>query len=298
MIEAEHEGLRLPREGAGEGHSDAVTFAFGEGEAELFGLARIGLQPREGSAAAASALALLFSAGEVVTALAEGDVEVAEPSWADVAVDGLRMETTEPLRAWRVALDAAGSGFDLRFAAVSPPVELAALGGMEGYEQLCRVEGTVTVEGEARPIACLGQRGHGWGAPDWSELELARTVTAWWDDSHALTLSAIRPAGAREHDQEALSAFLVDAGEAEDEAAVLRVAEPRLSTTYDAQGRQRRAGLELWVAEEDELPRRAAGQVACGTSLELGRLRLDCAFFDWRMEGRVGVGRYDIVRRA
>jgi hypothetical protein len=90
----------------------------------------------------------------------------------------------------------------------------------------------------------------------------------------------------------------VDAGEGEGEAAVRRVAEPRLSTTYDAQGRQRRAGLELWVAEEDELPRRAAGQVACGTSLELGRLRLDCAFFDWRMEGRVGVGRYDIVRRA
>src|SRR5207248_563197 len=114
MIEAEHERLRLPREGAGEGHSDAVTFAFGEGEAELFGLARIGLQPREGSAATGSALALLFSAGEVVTALAEGDVEVAEPSWADVAVDGLRMETTEPLRAWRVALDAAGSGFDPR----------------------------------------------------------------------------------------------------------------------------------------------------------------------------------------
>ena len=72
-------------------------------------------------------------------------MEVAEPSWADVAVDGLRTETTEPLRAWRVALDAAGSGFDLRFAAVSPPVELAALGGMEGYEQLCRVEGTVHV---------------------------------------------------------------------------------------------------------------------------------------------------------
>jgi hypothetical protein len=38
--------------------------------------------------------------------------------------------------------------------------------------------------------------------------------------------------------------------------------------------------------------------VACGTSLELGRLRLDCAFFDWRMEGRVGVGRYDVLRRA
>jgi hypothetical protein len=302
MIETEHEGLRLGREGAGE--SDAVTFAFGERDSELFGLARIGLQAREGAAATATALALVFSAGEVATALAEADAEVAQPDWADLAVDGLRMEVVEPLRAWRVALDAAGGGFDLRFAAASPPIELgeedpaARLGGMEGYEHLCLVEGTVSADGESRPISCLGQRGHGWGAPDWSRLELARTVSAWWDEAHALTLSAVRPAGAHEHDQEALSAFLIDPGEGEGEPNVVRVAQPRLSTTYDAQGRQRRAGVELWVAEEDELPRRAAGQVACGTSLELGQLRLDCAFFDWRMEGRAGVGRYDVLRRT
>ena len=36
----------------------------------------------------------------------------------------------------------------------------------------------------------------------------------------------------------------------------------------------------------------------CGTTLDLGRLRLDAAFFRWRMEGRMGVGRYDVLRRA
>jgi hypothetical protein len=36
----------------------------------------------------------------------------------------------------------------------------------------------------------------------------------------------------------------------------------------------------------------------CGTSLDLGRLRLDCAFFRWRMDGRTGFGRYDILRPA
>jgi hypothetical protein len=41
-----------------------------------------------------------------------------------------------------------------------------------------------------------------------------------------------------------------------------------------------------------------AGEVACGTSLELGRLHLDCAFFHWRTDGRAGVGRYDVLRRA
>jgi hypothetical protein len=34
-----------------------------------------------------------------------------------------------------------------------------------------------------------------------------------------------------------------------------------------------------------------------GTSLDLGRLRLDCAFFRWRSGGREGVGRYDVLRR-
>jgi hypothetical protein len=224
----------------------------------------------------------------VVDAVAEGEVPVADAAWESIEVAGMRMEVVEPLAAWRLATP---GGADLRFSALSPPIELEPAGGMEGYEQLCRVEGTAA----GQRLDCLGQRGHGWGAARWEDLELARTVSAWWDEAHALTLSALRPTGAAAHDEEALSAFLVDDGE---EPQVLAVAEPRLSTTYDAEGRQRRAGLELWVGEDDELPRRAAGRVACGTSLELGRLRLDCAFFHWRMEGRDGVGRYDVVRRA
>jgi hypothetical protein len=274
------------RPAQGDGFGDAVTFAFGDAEADVYGLARIGLQP--GSPATASALALVFSDGEVVEAVAEGEVQIADAEWEAIEVAGVRMEIVEPLAAWRLATP---GGADLRFSALSPPIELQPAGGMEGYEQLCRVEGTAA----GQQLDCLGQRGHGWGAARWEELELARTVSAWWDEAHALTLSALRPAGAAAHDEEALSAFLLDDGE---EPQVVAVTEPRLSTTYDAEGRQRRAGVELWVGEDDELPRRAAGRVACGTSLELGRLRLDCAFFHWRMEGRDGVGRYDVVRRA
>ena len=59
-----------------------------------------------------------------------------------------------------------------------------------------------------------------------------------------------------------------------------------------------RAGLELYVGEEDPVPHRVAGEVVCGTTLDLGRLRLDCAFFRWHMEGREGIGRYDVLRRT
>ena len=115
-------------------------------------------------------------------------------------------------------------------------------------------------------------------------------------DDLAVSLTAIRPAGKRDQAAEAVAASILERGEKGD-ARALAVADPRLSTTYDGDGRQRRAGLELWI-EEDGWPRRAAGEIACGTSLDLGRLRLDCAFFRWRGRGREGVGRYDVMRRA
>jgi hypothetical protein len=52
------------------------------------------------------------------------------------------------------------------------------------------------------------------------------------------------------------------------------------------------------MQEEGGIARRAAGEVLCGTTVDLGDLRLDSAFFRWRMEGREGTGRYDVLRRV
>jgi hypothetical protein len=161
---------------------------------------------------------------------------------------------------------------------------------MAGYDQPCRVRGTVRAGGRERSFDGLGQRGHAWGDADWERIELARTVTAWTDAGSA-ALTAIRPAGAGDHSAEATWAALWEP------EGVLAVDDGRLSTTYDADGHTRRAGLELWAAGA-EWPRRAAGEVLCGSSLDLGALRLDCSFFRWHFEGHAGVGRYDILRRA
>jgi hypothetical protein len=209
-----------------------------------------------------------------------------------------------------------GTGARLRFEALSDPSwvdaesDVGKAGGMEGYEQVCRVTGTVTIAGRAVTIDCLGQRGHSWGAPDWDAIARARTVNAWIDDGLALSLVAIAPAARKRanHDAEAIGAALFtsaprtgddDADEDPPPAPLvaLDVPEPRLSTTFDDGGHQRRAGFEL-IFDPDGHPRRGAGEVRCGTSIDLGALRLDCAFFTWRMEGREGVGRYDIVSRA
>jgi hypothetical protein len=290
VIGVEHESARPA---AGAGFVDAVTVSWGDRRSGLYGLARIGL-----SADGASALAVLFAGREPVAAAARDGLAAEGADWSSVRAGGVAMATGAPLERWTVRFDSEDRrhGFELELEAASEPAALddavVRSGGMEGYEQLIVARGTVLVDGTAHEVACLGQRGHAWGAPDWSRIALTRSLAVWADGGPAVALSAIRPAGAANHAQEAMWAALLGPDE------VKPIADPRLSTTYDGAGHQRRAGLELWVGEEDDMPERAAGEVLCGSTLELGPLALDLAFFAWHFEGREGVGRYDVLRPA
>jgi hypothetical protein len=297
MIGPQDEAARAPEPGA-VGFGDAVTFAFGDAEQRIYGSARLGLVP--GEPVRASGLGLLFRDGELAAVDAAGGIELADGAdWAAVEAGDVRATIERPLEAWEVVYDGDDGGFELRFEAISAPAELsdgavaASAAGLRGYEQLCRVSGTVR-DGERRAkVDCLGQRGHQWGSPDWEQIALARTVSAWFDDGHGVTLASVRPDDASAHAHEAVSAWLLD------REGIVTIGEPLLSTTLDGEGRQMRAGLELWEdGDERPYPHRAAGEAVCGTTLDLGRLRLDCAFFEWRMEGHRGVGRYDVLQRV
>jgi len=302
MIGPEDEAARAGEPGAA-GFGDAVTFAFGDPAQALYGSARLGLGRAGSGSARASALGLLFGDGEAVAVGVHGGLELAQADWGALVVGDVRATVEQPLHAWEVAYDGDDGGFALRFEALGPPAELgegalaASAADLHGYEQLCRVNGTVRCGDQRLHVDCLGQRGHQWGAPDWERIELARTLSAWFDGGRAVALASVRPQAAAGHGAETIGACLLDA------EAVVGIAEPLLSTTLDGDGRQRRASLELWEAAEDRdrgrwVAHRAAGEAVCGTTLDLGRLRLDCAFFRWRMEGREGVGRYDVLRRA
>ncbi len=289
--------LEAPRPALSDAFSDAVTIAFGDGAAGLYGTLRLGLA----GGSTASGLVLLFHDGELVTVSAEGGLPVDDPSsWANVSAAGLDMETIEPLRTWRAHYAGDDASLDLEIEASAPPCELLAsddvakAGGMLGFDQPVRVRGRAEVGGRHITIDAVGQRGRSWGAPDWTSIERTRVAGAWFDDG-AVSLSAILPEGSGGHGDEALSAVIFEP-EAGEEGFV-RVGDPRLSTTYDAEGRQGRAALELWVTD-DGPPRRLWGDVVCGTTLDLGRLRLDCSFVRWHMGGREGVGRFDVLRRA
>ena len=101
---------------------------------------------------------------------------------------------------------------------------------------------------------------------------------------------ARRPRGAPGHGLEEVTAWLLSDGEPHD------VEDARISTVYDGEGRQRSAGLELWMPGED-FPRRATGTVVAGSSLQLEGLSVHVAFFRWRMEDREGAGAYELWLR-
>jgi hypothetical protein len=167
---------------------------------------------------------------------------------------------------------------------LDPISEEVDLGGV--VARTCRVEGEV---GSTR-VEGLGTLSETRTPPAWDELDALRSVSALLDDEHAVLALARRPRGARGHGEERIVAFLIEAGE------VLSVEDARISTVYDGDGRQRSAGLELWLPGED-FPRRGSGSAIAGSSLELEGLIVHAAVFRWRVEGREGLGAYELMVR-
>ena len=141
-------------------------------------------------------------------------------------------------------------------------------------------------------MACLGIRSEAVSEADPDQVSLTRSIAVVFSDGGLLAIRAARPYGTTDHGDEEVTAALADpAGE------LMQVRETLLSTHYDEAGRQVRATLELWPEQETEPrpPLRAAGSIVCGTSLPVGERRLDVAFFRWSMDGRPGLGRYEIL---
>lgn len=170
---------------------------------------------------------------------------------------------------------------DLELEPISEPAQLAG-----ARTTLCRVRGRVY----GTELECLGTTTETDTPPAWSELDVLRSVSVIVDEETALFLTARRPRGMIGHGHELVEAALLRGGE------LHPVEDPRLSTVYDGEGRQRNAGLELWMPGED-FPRRVTGTAEAGASLELAGLRVHAAVFRWTMDGREGTGAYEVAVR-
>ncbi len=117
-----------------------------------------------------------------------------------------------------------------------------------------------------------------------------RSIGIVFSDGGLLALSAVRPDRAKGHGEEQVAAVLCGP-----DGAPVEVAEALLSTEYGPDGVQRRATLELWVDGDDGQPLRGAGTLISASSVSHPGLRGEIAFFRWAVEGRDGLGHYEIL---
>jgi len=124
-----------------------------------------------------------------------------------------------------------------------------------------------------------------------SSLILRRSIGIVFADGGLLAITSALPAGAREHGEEEVAAVLCDP-----DAAPVAFDEALLSTEYGEDGVQRRVTLELWPEAEDGRPLRGAGTLISSSSVKRRGLNAEIAFFRWSVEGREGLGTYEIAR--
>jgi hypothetical protein len=118
-----------------------------------------------------------------------------------------------------------------------------------------------------------------------------RSIGIVFSDGGLLALSASMPPGSRDHGDEEVTGVFCDA-----DGAPLQFEESLLSTEYGEDGVQRRATLELWPSTEEMRPLRGAGTLINSVSVRRQGLDSQIAFFRWSVEGREGLGTYEVAR--
>jgi hypothetical protein len=120
-----------------------------------------------------------------------------------------------------------------------------------------------------------------------------RSIGIVFSDGGLLALTAHLPEGGQGHGDEEVTAVFCDA-----DGAPVRFEEALLSTEYDGDGVQRRATLELWPDVEEMRPVRGAGALISSVCVRRQGIDSQIAFFRWSVEGREGLGTYEVARTA
>jgi hypothetical protein len=236
------------------------TLAFGDVEGRLWGAAMTVDPSRAG--------ALVLGGGDAPVCVPAPAWTVRDRVWV-LSGDGVELHV-EPRGEDPADDDSDGSGPEI-----------------SGLQELCRVHGRFTVGGQEQAVDCAGTRSEIDGLQE-GAVASARAVSGWFSDDEALTLVALRPRRASDHESDLIAATLFD------HEGWVPVSDPRLSTTYTQAGDPARASLELWVTDgESEYPRRAAGEASgAPAGLTAGELELRVAPLHCHSRGLEGAGVY------
>lgn len=263
----------LPKEGAGN-FEDSVTVEISDVDRGVYAFLRV---VKAGDGERTSSLALICLERHTVAALE----------------DAVVIETAEPLARWRCRFEHGPVTLEAEVGAICPAIDfdepgtaaLTEAAGLHRYEQLCGVQGRLRVDGRVVEIDGVGRRTHAWGVRSHARI---RTLYAIAGD-RAVILTAVRPKDGEPHGSELIAAHLV-----RPEADPEQFEDARLSTVYDAAGRPRTAGAELFMAGED-FPRRISGEAVCQAVAETETIQAAC--FRWSLEGEPAQGGYQLMAR-
>jgi hypothetical protein len=165
------------------------------------------------------------------------------------------------------------------------------------FDAVCRVHGGMTVEAVEHDVDCLGRLTVHAGTGDLDKFESVRDVSAWFDPTHGLSLVALRPRKSRGQEADAVIAVALEP------EGPLAIDDPRLSTTYAADGRPLRVSLELWLSagddEEEQFPRRAGGEtLGAAAKGRLGGFDVLAQFVRWDSRYGDGAGVYLLAQQS
>jgi hypothetical protein len=118
-----------------------------------------------------------------------------------------------------------------------------------------------------------------------------RSIGIVFDDGGLLALTSTLPPDGGGPDEEEVAAVLCDP-----DSAPIEFEEALISTEYGEDGVQRRVSLELWGDVEDPRPLRGAGTLINSVAVRRQDLDAQIAFFRWSVEGRQGLGHYEVAR--
>jgi hypothetical protein len=118
-----------------------------------------------------------------------------------------------------------------------------------------------------------------------------RSIGIVFSDGDLLALTSALPEGTAGIDAEEVTAVLCNP-----ESPPVTFEEALLSTEYGEDGVQRRVSLELWPNLEEMRPLRGAGSLISSVAVRRQGLASQIAFFRWSVEGREGLGTYEVAR--
>jgi hypothetical protein len=231
-------------------------------------------------ATATVALAWSLAGSEGGLLVREGETTAAKASIED-AGDGARFS---------LAADGVSCEAELTPRPRVQPLPAAAveIGLGDPSAATCAVRATIG-DGRERKLECDGHLAR-WGSDPTEGASLFRFLAFPGPERSLLVVAAARPDGAATHGDEGIAAWRLDP-----EGAASAFGEALISTQYDGDGIQVRAGLELWRSEPETPPLRAAGQLLRRTAVEVGPVT--AAALHTSAEGSEGIGEYLIWRR-